>query len=114
MPDGACAIVALFCCCFRPPNVILVMPEKALKLTMNDVFRAQLRNLRTNKDLPLPLEMLAGGMAGFTQGQQQRPAHRIASYRSGSSQLQAWRSRPAPTYDADLFAHVRPLVTDDQ
>jgi hypothetical protein len=44
------------------------MPEKALKLTMNDVFRAQLRSMRTNKDLPLQLEMLAGGLAGFCQG----------------------------------------------
>ena len=60
----------------RPPNVILVMPEKALKLTMNDVFRAQFRNLRTNKDLPLPLEMLAGGMAGFCQGTATQPAAR--------------------------------------
>jgi len=50
-----------------PPNVVLVMPEKALKLTMNDVFRTQLRNMRANKDLPLPLEMLAGGLAGFCQ-----------------------------------------------
>ncbi len=52
-----------------PPNVILVMPEKAIKLTMNDVFRRQLRNMRTKKDLPFLLEVTAGGLAGFTQGQ---------------------------------------------
>lgn len=26
-----------------PPNVLLVMPEKAIKLTMNDVFRSHLK-----------------------------------------------------------------------
>lgn len=50
-----------------PPNVILVMPEKALKLTMNDFFRANFRSLRVNHDLPVSLEMAAGGLAGFTQ-----------------------------------------------
>lgn len=50
-----------------PPNVILVMPEKALKLTMNDFFRSQLRGMRAKKDLPLWLQGVAGAMAGFTQ-----------------------------------------------
>lgn len=50
-----------------PPNVILVMPEKALKLTMNDIFRKKLTNMRVKKDLPLHCEMLAGGGAGFIQ-----------------------------------------------
>lgn len=45
------------------------MPEKALKLTMNDLFRAQLRKTQSDGGLPFGLEMLAGGMAGFTQGQ---------------------------------------------
>ena len=52
-----------------PPNVVLVMPEKAIKLTMNDVFRERLRSMREKKDLPFHLEVAAGGMAGFTQGQ---------------------------------------------
>jgi solute carrier family 25 aspartate/glutamate transporter 12/13 len=51
----------------RPPNVILVMPEKALKLTMNDFFRSQLRSLRPQRDLPLWLQGIAGGLAGLTQ-----------------------------------------------
>lgn len=43
------------------------MPEKALKLTMNDFFRAQLRSMRAKKDLPLWLQGVAGAMAGLTQ-----------------------------------------------
>lgn len=43
------------------------MPEKALKLTMNDLFRAQLRKTTRDGSLPFGLEMAAGGMAGFCQ-----------------------------------------------
>jgi solute carrier family 25 (mitochondrial aspartate/glutamate transporter), member 12/13 len=50
-----------------PPNVLFVMPEKAIKLTANDFFRSQFTAMRANKDLPLGLEMLAGGLAGFCQ-----------------------------------------------
>jgi solute carrier family 25 aspartate/glutamate transporter 12/13 len=50
-----------------PPNVILVMPEKALKLTLNDVFRAEIRKRREKHDLPFLWEMAAGGAAGFCQ-----------------------------------------------
>lgn len=50
-----------------PPNVVLVMPEKAIKLTANDYFRNLLRNSRPNKDLPVTMELLAGGLAGFCQ-----------------------------------------------
>jgi len=90
---SVCVIVVAFSFLLaaRPPNVILVMPEKALKLTMNDVFRAQFRNLRTNKDLPLPLEMLAGGMAGFCQGSaSQLRTGSLASYRQ--EQACRWRA----------------------
>ena len=45
-----------------PPNVIFVMPEKAIKLSMNDVFRAKLTSV--DGRLPLYNEMLAGGLAG--------------------------------------------------
>lgn len=50
-----------------PPNVLFVMPEKALKLTMNDYFRKTYRGMRQNKDLPFWLEMAAGGSAGLCQ-----------------------------------------------
>lgn len=50
-----------------PPNVLFVMPEKALKLTMNDYFRKTFRGMRKNNDLPFWLEMAAGGSAGLCQ-----------------------------------------------
>jgi len=50
-----------------PPNVIFVMPEKAIKLTLNDYLRQRFRESRPQKDLPLQYEMLAGGLAGFCQ-----------------------------------------------
>lgn len=58
--------------------MILVMPEKALKLTMNDLFRAQLRKTQSDGGLPFGLEMAAGGMAGFTQGQSPRSVPRLS------------------------------------
>ena len=49
-----------------PPNVLLVMPEKAIKLTANDFFQRQLR--RTGQtELTLPQEVAAGGLAGLSQ-----------------------------------------------
>lgn len=48
-----------------PPNVLLVMPEKALKLTLNDFFRGKLKDSEGN--LGLGRMVLAGGLAGFFQ-----------------------------------------------
>lgn len=48
-----------------PPNVLLVMPEKALKLTLNTYFRKALGE-RDGK-LGAARAMLAGGMAGACQ-----------------------------------------------
>ncbi|XP_019620982.1 PREDICTED: mitochondrial glutamate carrier 1-like isoform X2 [Branchiostoma belcheri] len=46
-------------------NLVLITPEKAIKLTANDTFRFY---LRTDKgQLPLYREMLAGGGAGLCQ-----------------------------------------------
>jgi len=50
-----------------PPNVLLVMPEKALKITANEQFRAMLNSGPVGAPLPLPKQILAGGLAGFVQ-----------------------------------------------
>jgi len=50
-----------------PPNVLFVIPEKAIKLTMNDYLRATIKQYRPKHDLPLSMEMLAGAGAGFCQ-----------------------------------------------
>lgn len=51
-----------------PPNAIFVMPEKALKLTLNDALRNKLRSMSYDKKtLTYTNEMLAGGLAGFIQ-----------------------------------------------
>ena len=46
-------------------NILLITPEKAIKLVANDYFRHRL----TTRDgkLPVHREMLAGGCAGFCQ-----------------------------------------------
>ena len=46
-------------------NILLITPEKAIKLAANDYFRYKL----TTKDgkLPLHREMAAGGCAGLCQ-----------------------------------------------
>ena len=46
-------------------NILLITPEKAIKLAANDYFRHRL----TTRDgkLPVHREMLAGGCAGFCQ-----------------------------------------------
>jgi solute carrier family 25 (mitochondrial aspartate/glutamate transporter), member 12/13 len=49
-----------------PPNVLLVMPEKAIKLTLNDYFRRTFKE-RNGGKLTLPYEMLSGGLAGMCQ-----------------------------------------------
>ncbi|KAG7309309.1 hypothetical protein JYU34_005251 [Plutella xylostella] len=46
-------------------NIILVTPEKAIKLAANDMFRYQLT--LPDGSLPIPRQMLAGGMAGACQ-----------------------------------------------
>ena len=61
-----------------PPNVLLVMPEKAIKLTMNDFFKRQLkeRGLGVNRatgELTMAAEMVAGGMAGTVQASATNP-----------------------------------------
>ena len=50
-----------------PPNVLFVMPEKAIKLTMNDVFKQQFRQWRGGRELGMAWEMAAGGCAGLCQ-----------------------------------------------
>lgn len=47
-------------------NILLITPEKAIKLAANDFFRYHLSSDPT-KQLPLTREMLAGGSAGFCQ-----------------------------------------------
>jgi len=46
-------------------NILLITPEKAIKLAANDFFRFQLRN--KSGQLPIFREMIAGGLAGFCQ-----------------------------------------------
>lgn len=48
-------------------NLLLITPEKAIKLTCNDLFRHKLTNVGPSKKLTLPKEMLAGGLAGMCQ-----------------------------------------------
>ncbi|XP_014251537.1 mitochondrial glutamate carrier 1-like isoform X2 [Cimex lectularius] len=47
-------------------NILLITPEKAIKLAANDFFRHHLSTNDSGK-LPLKKEMVAGGMAGFCQ-----------------------------------------------
>nr|CAD7407851.1 unnamed protein product [Timema poppensis] len=47
-------------------NILLITPEKAIKLTANDFFRHHLAPSSGGK-IPLPREMLAGGLAGLCQ-----------------------------------------------
>lgn len=46
-------------------NILLITPEKAIKLTANDYFRHFLSD--PSGKLTLPREMLAGGLAGLCQ-----------------------------------------------
>ncbi|KAJ8711773.1 hypothetical protein PYW08_008727 [Mythimna loreyi] len=46
-------------------NILLITPEKAIKLTCNDIFRMHLS--LPDGTLPIPRQMLAGGMAGACQ-----------------------------------------------
>lgn len=46
-------------------NILLITPEKAIKLTCNDIFRMNLS--LPDGSLPIPRQMLAGGMAGACQ-----------------------------------------------
>uniref|UniRef100_A0A915I1P8 Mitochondrial glutamate carrier 1 n=1 Tax=Romanomermis culicivorax TaxID=13658 RepID=A0A915I1P8_ROMCU len=46
-------------------NILLITPEKAIKLAANDFFRHHLSN--KGGQLTIPREMIAGGSAGFCQ-----------------------------------------------
>ncbi|KAB7499966.1 Mitochondrial glutamate carrier 1 [Armadillidium nasatum] len=46
-------------------NILLITPEKAIKLTANDFFRHHFRNIESK--LTVTREMAAGGMAGLCQ-----------------------------------------------
>lgn len=48
------------------PQLVGVAPEKAIKLTVNDLMRGTLTDKQTGK-IPIPGEILAGGMAGGCQ-----------------------------------------------
>lgn len=48
------------------PQLIGVAPEKAIKLTVNDLVRGWFTDQKTNK-IPVPAELLAGGSAGACQ-----------------------------------------------
>jgi solute carrier family 25 (mitochondrial aspartate/glutamate transporter), member 12/13 len=48
------------------PQLVGVAPEKAIKLTVNDLARGTFMDKKTNQ-IPLPAEMLAGGSAGACQ-----------------------------------------------
>lgn len=48
------------------PQLVGVAPEKAIKLTVNDLMRDTFKNKETNK-IALPAEIIAGGMAGGCQ-----------------------------------------------
>lgn len=46
-------------------NILLITPEKAIKLACNDIFRMHLA--LPDGTIPIPRQMLAGGMAGACQ-----------------------------------------------
>lgn len=46
-------------------NILLITPEKAIKLAANDFFRHHLRTAKG--ELPVVRQMCAGGLAGFCQ-----------------------------------------------
>lgn len=46
-------------------NILLITPEKAIKLAANDFFRYHLQ--KKDGSLPLYRQVLAGGAAGFCQ-----------------------------------------------
>lgn len=46
-------------------NILLITPEKAIKLAANDFFRYHLHP--SGGKIPLPKQMMAGGLAGFCQ-----------------------------------------------
>jgi solute carrier family 25 aspartate/glutamate transporter 12/13 len=48
------------------PQLVGVAPEKAIKLTMNDLIRSRLKDKQTGV-IPLWGEILAGGTAGCSQ-----------------------------------------------
>ncbi|KAI8625130.1 mitochondrial carrier domain-containing protein [Xylariaceae sp. FL1651] len=48
------------------PQLVGVAPEKAIKLTVNDIVRGYFTNKKTGQ-IPLPYEILAGGTAGACQ-----------------------------------------------
>ena len=48
------------------PQLVGVAPEKAIKLTVNDLFRDVFKNKETG-EIPVPLQALAGGLAGASQ-----------------------------------------------
>lgn len=79
-------------------NILLITPEKAIKLAANDFFRHKL----TTKEgkLPVHREMMAGGSAGLCQivvttpmellKIQMQDAGRVASEGKGGSKISAW------------------------
>ncbi|XP_055610671.1 mitochondrial glutamate carrier 1-like [Uranotaenia lowii] len=48
-------------------NIVLITPEKAIKLAANDFFRYHLRPSDSGGQLPVTRQMAAGGLAGFCQ-----------------------------------------------
>lgn len=48
-------------------NILLITPEKAIKLAANDFFRHHLLQMSGRTKLSLSQEMIAGGSAGFCQ-----------------------------------------------
>lgn len=46
-------------------NILLITPEKAIKLAANDYFRYHLTNKKG--ELPITSQMAAGGLAGLCQ-----------------------------------------------
>ena len=80
LPNGQLMYSSLFDCakktwrkeglfgCYRGAgvNLLLITPEKAIKLVANDFFRYHLRDQKT-QHLSIPGEMIAGGSAGLCQ-----------------------------------------------
>ncbi|KAL7287630.1 hypothetical protein TKK_0018274 [Trichogramma kaykai] len=97
-------------------NILLITPEKAIKLTANDTFR---HYLSTGPGEPLPLirEMIAGGSAGACQivvttpmellKIQMQDAGRVAAAAAAKASVDG---KPAPAKKASALALTRELL----
>ncbi|XP_035662159.1 mitochondrial glutamate carrier 1-like isoform X2 [Branchiostoma floridae] len=83
-------------------NLVLITPEKAIKLTANDTFRFY---LRTDKgQLPLYREMLAGGGAGLCQMIVTSPMEMLKITLQDAGRIRGLSAAPSRAFSAVAMA----------